>query len=240
MAANMQIHGAAYEAAIPVLEEALAAWRQLGDRRREADILHLLGFCRMALGDLEPARTLCEESLTLFRRLGDDVQDWWAMRDLACVSRLIGEPARALELYENALRKLQEGDARWFHLVCLRDLVALLQPARNPELAARLLGAADALEERLPNYWTSSEEMDFDRRVKAGAVESARTALGADAFGCAWSAGREIPAERALELAITTAHTQLASVEFRPGGQPDSSDPGSPGSGKLDPQRARH
>jgi predicted ATPase/transcriptional regulator with XRE-family HTH domain len=217
-AANMQIHGADYAAAVPVLEEALAAWRQLGNRRREADTLHLLGFCRMALGDLEPARTLCEESLTLFRRLGDGVQYWWAMRDLACVNRLIGEPARALELYESALRKLKGADPRWFHLVCLRDFAALLQPSREPELAARLLGAADALEESLPNYWTSSEEMDFDRRVKAEAVESARTALGAEAFACAWSAGREIPAEQAIELAIITAHTQLAAVAQPRGG----------------------
>ncbi|MEO8288475.1 MAG: tetratricopeptide repeat protein [Chloroflexota bacterium] len=211
MAMLMHIYGGDYEGEVPVLHEALSAWRKLGNRRAEATILQLLGFCMMALGELEQARTLCEESLALFRQLGDDVEDWWAMRDLASVYRLLGEHATALDLYESALHKFRGEDPRWFHLVCLRDLVALLGPSSQPEIAATLLGAADALEESITYYWSSDNEINFDRRLKAETVEAARATLDAEAFSAAWSAGRAIPGPRALECAIMAVHTRLSS-----------------------------
>ena len=207
----MRMHGD-YAGAIPLLREAVAVRRELGERQAEAGLLDLLGFCMLALGDLEQARALCEESLTLHQQSGDAVRACWAMRNLASVSRLAGEPARALKLYERALSTIKGGEAPWFHLICLIDLVALLGPSREPQTAAALLGAAEALEESIPYFsWPVSESTNFDSRMKTENIAAARVALSAESFARAWSAGRTLPPEQALDLGLTTVRQRLAA-----------------------------
>jgi len=207
----MQVFGADYEGAAPFLREALEIWRELGDRLAEADTMHLLGFCMMAMGEIEQARTLCEEGLARCRQLGDFVATGWAMRDLACVYRLAGESARALELYESALITFKGGDSRSFHLICLIDLVALLGPSREPQTSATLLGAADALTESMMHLWSLGDNRSFDNRLKAESIEAARAALDAESFERAWRAGREMSHEQALDLAMAAVRRRLAA-----------------------------
>ncbi|HET9224487.1 MAG TPA: hypothetical protein VFO07_18385, partial [Roseiflexaceae bacterium] len=67
----------------------------------------------------------------------------------------------------------------------------------RPELAARLLGAADALLLALgqPRDWIDSS--DHDRVVAA-----TRAQLGEEAFATAWEAGRAMTLEQAIEEAL--------------------------------------
>lgn len=205
-----------YAEAIPFLHEALALRRTLGDRRAEAGILHQLGFCIMVMGNLEQARLLCEEGLALSRQLGDRTGTGWALRDLATINRLAGAPAKALELYARALVISTGKDSPWFHLICLRDLVALLGPSRDPQTAATLLGAAQALEEGMIYFWFPDQSTNFESRLKTECVAAARAALEAEAFTHAWRAGYAMPPAHALDLALTAVRRRLGAEGLSP------------------------
>jgi non-specific serine/threonine protein kinase len=68
--------------------------------------------------------------------------------------------------------------------------------------AARLFGAAEAFEETLgggsAEWW--ADQTEDDRRVA-----SARAGLGEAAFGAAWSEGRSMTLEQAVEYALASA-----------------------------------
>ena len=74
-----------------------------------------------------------------------------------------------------------------------------------------LLGAADALGKSIPNYESPKDTTDFEGRLNAESIEAARSALGAELFALAWSAGREIPREQALDMAIAAVRRRLAA-----------------------------
>jgi len=67
----------------------------------------------------------------------------------------------------------------------------------RPELAARLLGAADALLLALGQSRDSIDSFDQDRIVAA-----IRAQFGEEAFATAWEAGRAMTLEQAIEEAL--------------------------------------
>jgi predicted ATPase len=56
--------------ALTYLEEAVAVWRQIGDPLGEALALESIGYCRVAIGELQEARAAFEQSLALRREAG--------------------------------------------------------------------------------------------------------------------------------------------------------------------------
>jgi predicted ATPase/DNA-binding SARP family transcriptional activator len=70
-AGGMALSQGDLEAARAFLEQGLAIWREMGDRRGIATVLNNLGNLLRRLGDHEAARAMYEESLALHRELGD-------------------------------------------------------------------------------------------------------------------------------------------------------------------------
>jgi predicted ATPase/class 3 adenylate cyclase len=92
------------EQATRLLEEALATYSQLGDRRGVALSLNYLGITiSNGGGDASTARPLWEQSLAIFRELGDKDGIARAVNNLGELARMDGDYARARVLYEEAL-----------------------------------------------------------------------------------------------------------------------------------------
>jgi hypothetical protein len=66
----------------------------------------------------------------------------------------------------------------------------------QPERAARLFGAAEALREKLGADMTAYERMEYEPEVA-----SLREGMDAEAFEAAWAAGAGMDVDRAIALA---------------------------------------
>src|SRR5439155_323674 len=75
-----------YAAARSLHQEALAIWREFGDRRGIAACLQNLGIVDYNLGDYASARSLYEESLEIKRELGDRQGVAGSLNDLGNVA----------------------------------------------------------------------------------------------------------------------------------------------------------
>ena len=190
-----------YASARAMLEESLSIRRELGVRRGIAFSLLHLGLVVQALGDQASACELFEESLEIERELGN-----W--RGVAGVLRCIGR------------LELEKGDfgAAWSplceSLTIHRELGDRLEVAYSLEIVARL-AASEGIANHAARIWGAAERI----REEAGAprppselpeyrqhVADARATLGSDAsFDAAWTEGRAMTMEQAVELAMQVA-----------------------------------
>jgi ATP/maltotriose-dependent transcriptional regulator MalT len=92
-----------YDAATPLLEEALAIWRELGDKRGTARTLLRYGVVPHHQGRFEEARAMLEESLALSRELGRSQGVEMALHYLADLELDSGRDAQATARYEQSL-----------------------------------------------------------------------------------------------------------------------------------------
>ncbi|MGN9913456.1 AfsR/SARP family transcriptional regulator [Phytohabitans sp. LJ34] len=126
-------------------EVALAAARQVGDRRGQAAILCSLGALSMATQRFTEARKELIESLHLFRELSDDRGGAWALSQIGHIDRLCGHLEGAASHCDQALSTLRRihDNAGAAHV--LHDLAALCIERDQPDEAMRLLGEAQRL-----------------------------------------------------------------------------------------------
>ncbi len=173
-------------------EQSLAGFRELEDAEGIGLGLLHLGLAALSQGEPARARPLLEESLAISRELGD-------RRTIAKAVCFLGDAASgrhdyeaARPLYEESLSLSIELGDRWLSAISLEGLARTALATEQPEAAASLLGAADAIRDTTgasrPAYW---------RRLYEPAVAQARAQLGGDAFDSALAAGRTLTPERA-------------------------------------------
>lgn len=102
-----------YHAAPPRFQEALQIYRDLGERRGEADMLLQLGWAAMRIGDYDQADKLLNESLPIFEELGESSLVALALGGLGELSIRQGNLERALELLERSLALRRALGDRW-------------------------------------------------------------------------------------------------------------------------------
>jgi tetratricopeptide (TPR) repeat protein len=186
------------------------ARRTLGGRvDREQDALPFfftLGDFALAQGQFDRAAKLYEEGINNFRSAGND----WAMRDmqagLAAVSFWTGDLPRSAALYEESLRRSHE--MNYWPLVpsSLLGLAALAVETGQPEVGARLLGAAEG---SAASLGMSIFTRDFSLRERV--LATLRSRLGEERFAAVREAGRGLNIEAAIAEALTVVAAVMAS-----------------------------
>jgi len=147
-------------------------------------------------GDTETLHHLPDESLAVFRELGDRrnvAKALWALGDLACE---LGDHEAAGAYLEESLTLFLEVGDRWFVAAIVLERAAdTAVSAGDAERAARLFGAAawqlQQIGVPLPGCFRDRHERHL-AEVKAN--------LGADRFEAAWLEGRAIPLGATVEL----------------------------------------
>jgi predicted ATPase/class 3 adenylate cyclase len=179
-------------------EEGLAVSTALDDKYAVAHQLHLLGEVAWSRGEREKAAALHEAVLPMFVDLGDKSCIISTTSDLALVAQHRGDVRRAATLHRESLTGSREmGDAPGVARY-LERLAALEQQLGDSMRAARILGAADALREQI-----KVSVPPADRHRYNDVLAAVKAAITEKAFTTAWSEGRAMTQDQAIDFALT-------------------------------------
>jgi tetratricopeptide (TPR) repeat protein len=199
------------------LEEGLALARAIGDQRHVGWTLHRLGRVTQGMGDSERAAALGAQSVDVLRRLGEPLGLIAALIGAGIAAQLRGDAARATALCGEAVALLRDGgDRKSLGHECLRllrelgtrlnvadcyeRLVWVAHARGQPEQAARLLGAAEALRAATGTPLAPVRRGDHDAVVAA-----VRAALDEATLAAAWAQGQALSLEEAAAYALEDA-----------------------------------
>jgi predicted ATPase/class 3 adenylate cyclase len=213
-------------------EESLALYRELGDERGEAHMLHRLAVDAVRVGDLQRARVLTEEGYATARRLGDLRSEALALRTLGSIADEEGNTDQAIELLVRAAELAGEAGFAWWRggafldlgeialkagrlddaLRWLREGLAVLLPLRDRQLLVyglALLAAVAADQGQLEHaglLWGAVEAEE--QRGALGHWENEREEYGRKVFahtGPELERGRAAGRQLTLEAAVERA-----------------------------------
>ncbi|HET9221890.1 MAG TPA: tetratricopeptide repeat protein, partial [Roseiflexaceae bacterium] len=186
-----------YGQATARLEESRLLFRQLGEKHGLATSTMNLGQVALAQGDYELAGALAAEGLSIYQDVGNTWGIAWVRYLQGSTALKQDDDARASVFLAESLALLWELEYKNDVPRCLEGLGGVAVVQGQLERAATLFGAAEALRESINVLMPPSERADYDR-----AVAAARAQLGEDAFAAAWEAGRALPLEQAIEVAL--------------------------------------
>jgi predicted ATPase len=188
-----------YARAEELLEESLALYREVGDEWDVALVLNFLGVIPLRQGENERAARLFAEGLTVARRVGDRLPIRVSLYNLALVRQAQGDLAGARQLLEEGVALSAEAGDDASVAYDLEGLAALAGQQDQPERAARLFGAAEALWEAVggvPVYAYAPDRSGHDHTVAA-----VRSRMDRAAYEAAWAQGRALGRGGAVEYA---------------------------------------
>lgn len=192
-------HAGDHERLRALREEAGTLLRSPLKRPARAHLLLFLAVAAMSQGDPERATARTNEALFLFREL-EDIRHVAMSLGVAGISALEqGNPGRAERLFEEdlgLLRELRDKTGIVYGLLGMAGVAALRD---HPARASRLWGASEILRETfgLPLTPMVRDHYDYE-----GYLAAARAGLDEASFEAAWSEGRAMSPEQALEYAL--------------------------------------
>jgi DNA-binding CsgD family transcriptional regulator len=194
----------------PLLTEAVAHWRQLGDRWREASTLQMLAGVELALGNEVAARRVAAETLALFRTMGNPVGVAMGLARLGQLAGDEGDDRAAVAAYAEALQLCADAEERFILVIALAGLSEVASRSGQAEVAAILLGAIDRLAEEAGATRQPTSRLYYDRTVTA-----VRGALGEERVAELRTTGKHLPLGEAIALAGTIELDQPATPQPR-------------------------
>jgi len=203
---NLALAARDYARARALYEESLTIKRALGYMQGVATTLDNLGEIARYQEDYDAARAFYEESMAIMQELGSKSGIATSLSNLGAVAVLQGDYARARTLLEESLTMRRTMGDQPGIAACLEGFACLAtaqakSKIQNPESkitrTVRLAGAATALRETIGATLTLLERTDLDR-----AIAAARAVLGEEAFEAAWTQGRALTPEQAIEEAF--------------------------------------
>jgi DNA-binding CsgD family transcriptional regulator len=197
--------------AIDLLEQSLGLARELGDELAIALALMILGVTSLEQGRFLEARGLLADALQLYARNGVVTLVAVVRTELGCVARGLGEPVLAATLLRQGLVVHHAAGDRTFMGIGLRQIAAVLAEPL-PRRASMLLGAAEALRERLGAAHPPSDRANDER-----AIAAIRTRLADGAFAAAWAEGRALTLEQAVSEALADTEAPQPPAPTWPG-----------------------
>jgi tetratricopeptide (TPR) repeat protein len=184
--------------------QAAELFRRLGEQRG----LNMVGQSQATLalqrGDYARARALLEESLAQRRELGWDADVGGVLVDLGILALHERRFDDSVTLFVQSLEGSHRHGLRANVSLSLRGLAASAAVRGEHEPAARLLGAAETLQEQ-----TDDVMAPFERSVFARAVEPVADRADEPEIAAALAAGRAMSEPDAVAYALATVTDQI-------------------------------
>ena len=157
------------------------------------------GLARIAavLGDLDKARIKFAESVETAMKLGNKRIVYSSQSELAHILRENNELDEAFAIYKELLPKWKDLGHRAAVSHELECIAYILSRTEEPERAAKLLGAAEALRKLIDSTMTKVEEIEYEKEV-----HTLRGLLGEEEFKKQWEQGTKLTMDGAIELAL--------------------------------------
>ncbi len=187
-----------FDAACSYYEQSLALKRSLEDTRGIAITLGNLGNTYLELGRFDRAYELLQESLALKQVLGDRWGVAVVLRQLGELSVRWGDYPAARDQLRESLLIRQQLDDKWSIADSLEAFATLAFAEEEPERAARLWGAAEALREAIGTALPGPDQRRHDHDVAAATAE-----WGEEVVRVAWDDGRTLSTDEAIAYALS-------------------------------------
>jgi len=171
---------------------------------QDAQISWMTGVALLSIGaEIRPAhperaREYYEEALKIFRHLRQKSFEPILLSELGHVARTTGKTAEAKELYLQSLRHFQDQGNRPAIAHELECFAFLAIADEEPQRAANLFGAAEALRERIKASMQHLERVEYDH-----ALIRLRTMLMEAELNSLWTEGRALSMEQAIKFALS-------------------------------------
>ncbi len=177
-------------------EQHLAAERPRGSAGSLAMVLTNLGLLSTRQEDYPAAHAFLDEAFTYLRVIGEDFARACHLH-LAALAQAEGAYDRAMRLYRIALTEVPQFQFMWGP--CLLSLASLAEQLSQPELATRLLGVTQVVDQTVyPLY-------PFERDDGSRLADAARGRLGTETFDTIWMEGRQRPFGEVVEEAVANS-----------------------------------
>ncbi len=168
-------------------------------------VLGNLGGVLLNLARYDDAAIACDESLTLWRRLGSSVGIARVLNNLAFIAMEQNDGSRAAELQREGLILCRDIGNRENIAMCLEGAGRVVAGQGRIQSAVRLWGAADRLrgdlEQPLPPAERSAHEVSLGQ---------ARAAIPEPEFERAWNEGHAMSIEQASDYALEELMPEMA------------------------------
>ena len=184
-----------YERSEHQQQQALASFRQVGDRHGQAIAFNGLGRLAEAYGDYERARDHYETSLAFYQEVGGPAGIADARASLAWLACKEGQYERALTLARETRCTIEKSVTGPVDIMALEAIAMAIGPLGNPDWAIRLFGAAAALRES-----AAIPSVDSDVQLCTVAIEKARDTLPAAISEQLWAEGWSMPLEQLVAV----------------------------------------
>ncbi len=191
-----------YDDAEAQFDQAIAGFRQADDAAWIGLSLDHLGSIAFGRGENERAVALLTDALRRHQAIGHGYGAAVSLLYLGHLANAAGDPVGAeTRLTESLIRWRDE--SFWPGIAeAIAGLATAARMREQPERAARLFGAADAVRRRVGLAASLPERALYEREIAA-----ARQGLGEDAFTWAWTAGQALPTDEAIEEALEPVTT---------------------------------
>jgi ATP/maltotriose-dependent transcriptional regulator MalT len=180
-----------------LLAQSLEMGRKWDLKHSKGWTLTHLGEVADAQGDYQAAQALLEESLAIWHEMDLQSHLAYSLHRTGRVAQHQADLGAARSRFVEGLAMQRDSGNRRGIADCLEGLAAVTGAQQQPERAARLLAAAEALRAATGIPLPPVERPDHDR-----SVASVRATLGDQAFAAAWTEGRAMPLEHAIRIAL--------------------------------------
>jgi predicted ATPase/class 3 adenylate cyclase len=208
MLARVAAHRGNHERTKALFEESYSIYRELGTKNKRykwwaINPANCLAECMLLESAYERAVALAEESLALCREIGsaEDSDSFWPLLLLGNALLGLGNYQQATELLEEGLGLCQTMGYQRGIADVLQTLAGVAAAQNQPERAARLFGAADAIFETIQVQPVPYQRVQRERDI---AIISAQ--LDEAAFAAAQAKGRAMSMDEAIALALESTH----------------------------------
>ena len=179
------------------LEEAESLWRS----NKSMDIWEdtKLTKCLFALidGDYEQARSILEEMVLTAKEKGNRMNYLWLRVRLGYVALCEGKIGEAHEIFAETTQKFQEDQNVIGVVFALEGVAGIYVAIGKPGHAARLIGWADAMREKIHDTRPPLEQADVDKIIAACVAK-----MGEAMFSDAYEEGQKMSLDEAVNYAL--------------------------------------
>ncbi len=185
--------------------ESLALAHRIGDRVGAAHAYDGMGLLARRRGDPALAAQYHQKALAIYRELGrrtgmrglPGLVQALSLSSLGSCKQMLGDLAEAERCHREALAAAREHGAPFTIAFCLEGLAGVAAAGGEAERAARLLGSAAGIRDRMGAPLLQPERGDIDR-----ASETARLTLGDETFERAYQGGRTLRLDQVLNHVV--------------------------------------
>jgi predicted ATPase/DNA-binding SARP family transcriptional activator len=179
-------------------KEAMSLFRQLKHRGGLSNVMQTFGRIAFARGDLEQAHASLRESIEIGQEIGYDMNCLWSRTHLGYCILSEGNIAEARAIFAEVAREFSKNKMEIGVVFSLEGMAGLFNIVGKPEIAARLVGWADAMREKIPDPRPLLEQADVDKIIAACLAR-----MGEVAFSDAYDEGQQMPFDEAVAYALS-------------------------------------